>query len=290
MTQNALLSVNRTLLLTLLLCASVTVSAQRSKQGPPREKSFLDTQWWLGIRLGTALTAPNVNTQRYTFSPIDYELADSDKAYEGLGNPGLLVGLDIIFYHRGFSLGIQPAYKQLKYVYTQSQNWLRSDESVALNNSFTVNQELHLMELPLMLKYDLIQFGKVRPFLQGGIQYSVVMDADRSAAVMQQDFISDPPQNYSLNDINSSNRNAFQSFYGLIAGLGVNLDYLNIRTTLEVNYQMGMQSVISRDANNLSNELAAYGDAYDELNLNQIYFSTSFVFPLRYIDNTFSPY
>jgi hypothetical protein len=290
MTQKELLFVSRILFLILLAGLSFDLSAQRSRQGPPKEKSFLDTQWWLGIRMGTTLTSPTIGEQSYAFSPIDYDIEDGDKQYESLGNPGLLVGLDIIFYHQGFSVGIQPAYKQLNFGYAQSQTWFNNDQTPALTNRLTVAQELHLLEIPLMLKYDLIQFGKVRPFIQGGVQYSWVMDADRSASLVQQDFISTPPQNYAVDDIRSSNRNAFQSYYGWVGGLGVNLDYLNIRTIMELNYQMGMQPVTATDANEQINQLAGIGDAYDELSLDQLYLSVSFVFPLRYIDNTFNPY
>lgn len=290
MTPRELLSASSALALIVLLGISTELTAQRRKQGPPQEKSFLDTQWWLGIRVGTTLTGPTADVQQFAFSPIDYDIEDEDKQYESLGNPGLLIGLDIIFYHKGFSIGIQPAYKQLNYGYSTNHSWLSSDQSPVLTHRLTVAQELHLMEFPLMLKYDLIQFGKVRPFVQGGIQYSWIMDADRSAMVVQQDFISAPPQNFVMDEIRSSNRNAFQSYYGWIGGLGVNLDYLNIRTIFEVNYQLGMQSVTSPDANEQSNQLSGIGDAYDELSLDQLYFSMSFVFPLRYIDNTFSPY
>ena len=141
-----------------------------------------------------------------------------------------------------------------------------------------------------MVKYDLIKSGKVRPFVQAGWQYSFLLDASKEASITQRDFITDPPQTYSGGQVNFGNGHAFTNYSGAIGGVGVNLDYLNIRTVVEITYQKGLSPVTSKSDPFAENQLVSLGDAQDQIKLNQLSFSVSFIFPLRFIDNTFSPY
>lgn len=278
------------LLIFILFFASSALHAQRP--GPKKTastKSFLDTQWWLGIRSGVTLAKPDVLSRYYAFSPINYTADENDKEFSGFSEPGVMAGLDIIFYHKGFSLGFHPTYKSLKYGYEQSQTWTSNDVD-ALETIVTAMQTVQYFEVPFMVKYDLIKSGKIRPFVQAGWQYSFLLGANKEANITQRDFITDPPQQFSGGQVSFGNENAFTNFTGAIGGLGVNLDYLNIRTVVEIIYQQGLSPITSKTDPFAENELVALGDAQDQLSLNQLSISVSFIFPLRFIDNTFSPY
>ena len=270
--------------------ASSSLMAQRT--GPKKTastKSFLDTQWWLGLRSGITLAQPNVLDRYYAFSPINYTADENDKTFTGFSEPGIMAGLDIIFYHKGFSIGMHPSFKSLRYGYAQSQTWT-SNGADALETTINAKQTVQYVEVPFMVKYDLIKSGKIRPFVQAGWQYSFLLGARKEADITQRDFITDPPQQFGGGSVNFSNDQAFTNFTGVLGGVGVNLDYLNIRTVVEIIYQQGLSPITSKMDPFSENQLVALGDAQDQISLNQLSFSVSFIFPLRFIDNTFSPY
>lgn len=291
MTRKDLSSVSKILLtLTFIVVLSASATGQRGPKKPPGSKSFLDTQWWLGIRAGSTFAHPVVGQVFSSFSPINYQLSDREKAYESWGNPGLMAGIDIIFYHKGFSIGLQPNYKKLQYGYSQLQMWNQSDGTPALTTMITIHQDIHYLEAPLMVKYDVIQSGKVRPFVQVGWQQSFLLDAQQEATMRQTDYTTATTQSYTDGSFRFGNKPSFRHFSGFLGGMGVNLDYFNIRTIVEANYQMGLNPITAKRLPYQENELVSLGVAQDELTLQQINISVSFVFPLRYIDNTFSPY
>ena len=291
MIQNVLSSGNRLIFVGLLLCCSLSVDAQRKPPSrAPGTSSFLDTQWWLGIKAGTVMAQAVIEGRQYVFSPINYESQSRDKDYQTWGSPGLMTGIDIIFYHKGFSIGLQPVYKKLQFHYQMNQEWLQPDATTALISTLDVTQSLHYLEVPFLIKYDVLQSGKVRPFVQVGWQQSFLLDAQKDATLNYSDFASDPTQNYQSGQFSIGNERSFQHFSSAIGGLGVNLDYLNIRTILEASYHVGLNPISASKNPYDENELVSLGDVQDEVSLRQISLSVSFVFPLRYIDRTFSPY
>ena len=114
----------RTFMLMLVLLTGVaTVSqAQRSSRKKPAfagdnpfnrpQNDFLDTQWWLGLKGGVVLTQPNLWESQHVFAPIDYGASRNASTYDEYNTVGLLLGIDITFYHKGFSVGIQPNYQR----------------------------------------------------------------------------------------------------------------------------------------------------------------------------------
>ena len=291
MTPNVSSSGNRFILL--IITALLVSSGLHAQRTGPRKtastKSFLDTQWWLGIRSGMTFAKPVVLARYYGFSPINYTADENDKEFSSFSEPGVMAGLDIIFYHKGFSIGFHPSFKSLKYGYEQRQTWTSNDVD-ALETIIAAKQTVQYVEVPFMVKYDVIRSGKIRPFVQAGWQYSFLIDASKDASITQRDFITDPPQQFSGGQVNFGNKTSFTNYTGAIGGIGVNLDYLNIRTVVEIIYQQGLSPVTSKSDPFMENELAAFGDAQDKVSLNQLSFSVSFIFPLRFIDNTFSPY
>lgn len=151
--------------------------------------------------------------------------------------------------------------------------------------TYNVEQRLDLIELPLLIKYDIIQRGKIRPFVMAGGFYSLIISAQKDVDISQVDFSSGIPLASSGGIATLGVKDAFQNFSGLSGGVGVNLDYWNIRTVFEVNYKHGLTSATK--PNEQQNELASLGEVNDELFLRDINISLSFVFPFRFIDQQF---
>lgn len=229
---------------------------------------------------------PETNTSG--FSPINYSSDSLMKSYSDFALPGGHMGLEMNFYHRGFSASFQPAFKRSRYSYTNSFEWLGEQSSNRFETNYKIEQKLDLIELPLMLKGDLIRKGKIRPFLMFGGFYTLITSAQKDVAISQIDYSSGSALQSDAGNFSLGTKDAFQNFYGIAGGAGVNLDYWNIRTVFEVAYQKSLSSATR--PNFSQNELASLGETNDQVNLRDISISLSFVFPFRFIDQQFKAY
>ncbi|HCX22853.1 MAG: hypothetical protein CMB80_29720 [Flammeovirgaceae bacterium] len=271
----------------LLLLTNISV-AQRKP--PSSFENFLNTQWWLGLRFGINYTQPSVQDEYYIFSPLDYDAENLVKDYGVFNLPGGQAGLDLSFYHRGISIGLQPTFKIMRYNYSNSFEWVGVGGTDRLETQVDVEQVLQVIEVPLTVKYEILKRGKIRPFALLGGQQSLLINAQKKAKVEHTDYLGDVPQTYSGGDFNIGNTNRMKSFAGVLGGIGTSLDYANIRTVIEITYLYGLTSVTSNGNPFSENELVGIGDVNDKLRINNLNAAISFVFPLRYIDKTFQPY
>ncbi|GAB4243513.1 MAG: hypothetical protein Tsb0034_21410 [Ekhidna sp.] len=276
--------VSRQLLLLILIGGSLSAAAQRKPDKNPLE-SFLDTQFWLGLKMGVNYTQAFPETSFNGFSPIDY-LADSvSKSYDDFSLPGGHMGLEMNFYHRGFSISFQPTYKRSRYRYNNALAWEGTQSANRFETNYEITQKLDLVELPLAVKYDIIQSGKIRPFVMVGGFHSLIASAQKDVKISQTDYSSGTPLTSEPGTTSIGVKDSFQSFSGIMGGIGANLDYWNIRTVFEVGYKRSLTSATRPNVR--QNELASLGETNDELFLRDISVSLSFVFPFRFIDQQF---
>lgn len=285
MTRNALLSGSKVLFFILLICSTTLSVAQKRKSGPPGFKSFLDTQWWLGLRFGVNFTDPIPGDQYSSFSPINYDEETLKKNYNSYSLPGGQAGIDITFFHKGFSFALQPTFKIIRYEYINQFQWF--DDTGQLGAELGVEQKVEAVEVPFIIKYDVLKGNKIRPFLLLGMQYSFIVGAQKQAKLTYTETLQSTQQEYVGGDFTLGNKDELTNFYGALGGIGASFDYWNIRTVLEATYLRGFSSVTSQENPFQENELSSVGDVNDELKINNINISLSFVFPLRYIDKTF---
>ncbi len=272
------------LVLILLLVSGVGFSQRRRPPANPLE-NFLKTQFWLGLKLGINYTQASPDDRNTGFSPIDYSADSLRKSYDDFVLPGAHVGLEMNFYHRGFSASFQPAFKRSRFKYNSMLEWTGVAENSTFQVTYNVEQRMDLIELPLIFKYDIVQRGKIRPFAMLGGFYSLVISAQKDVSLDQVDFSSGTPLGSSGGIATLGVKDAFQNFSGLSGGIGVNLDYWNIRTVFEINYKHSLTSATR--PNEQQNELASLGETNDELLLRDINISLGFVFPFRFIDQQF---
>lgn len=271
----------------LILLLSGSLMAQKKPAANPLE-SFLDTQFWLGLRMGINYTQAFPETRNTGFSPIDYSADSLQKSYDDFALPGAHMGLEMNFYHRGFSALFQPAYKRSRYKYNSLLEWRGESSGNRFETRYDVEQRLDVIELPLMIKYDIIRKGKIRPFVMVGGFHSFIASAQKDVKITQIDYSSGSPLQSSGGTSTLGVKDAFKGFTGVSGGAGVNLDYWNIRTVFEVNYKRSLTS--ATQPNIQQNELASLGETNDEIFLRDISVSLSFVFPFRFIDQQFKAY
>lgn len=261
--------------------------AQKKPDKNPLE-SFLDTQFWLGLKIGMNYTQAFPNVRNTGFSPIDYNADSLQKSYDDFALPGAHMGLEMNFYHKGFSASFQPAYKRSRYKYNSALEWRGEQANNRFETRYDVEQRLDLIELPLMIKYDVIRSGKIRPFVMVGGYHSLILSAQKEVKITQTDYSSGSPLQSSGGTTTLGVKDAFKNFWGVAGGAGVNLDYWNIRTVFEVSYKRSLTS--ATQPNEQQNELASLGETNDEIFLRDINVSLSFVFPFRFIDQQFKAY
>ncbi|MEO9870018.1 outer membrane beta-barrel protein [Ekhidna sp.] len=264
------------------------VLAQKKPRSKNPLESFLDTQFWLGLKMGVNYTQAFPETRNTGFSPIDYSADSLQKSYDDFALPGAHMGLEMNFYHRGFSASFQPAYKRSRYKYNSALEWIGEQSANRFETRYDVEQRLDLIELPLMIKYDVIQSGKIRPFVMVGGFHTLVISAQKDVKITQTDYSSGNPLTSSGGTTTLGVKDAFKNFSGVSGGIGVNLDYWNIRTVFEINYKHSLTS--ATQPNIQQNELASLGETNDEIFLRDFSVSLGFVFPFRFIDQQFKAY
>ena len=270
----------------LMLMASVLMAQKKPDKNPL--ESFLDTQFWLGITMGMNYTQAFPETRNTGFSPIDYNADSLQKSYGDFTLPGAHVGLEMNFYHKGFSASFQPAYKRSRYKYNSMLAWRGVTSGNRFETRYDIEQRLDVLELPLMIKYDVIRSGKIRPFVMVGGFHTRILSAQKEVEITQIDYSSGNPLTSDGGSTSLGVKDAFKPFSGVAGGVGVNLDYWNIRTVFEVNYKHSLTSVTQPNAQ--QNELSSLGETNDEILLRDINISLSFVFPFRFIDQQFKAY
>lgn len=289
MIRNVSLSASRLLIaLVLFLVTAQLASAQRGKV-PDYYESFLNTQFWLGLRIGLNYTDPIIKNTYTSFNSLDDVNETYEKTYSVFENPGGQAGLQMALYHKGFSMELSPTFKIVRYAYSSDINWRGNAVSGVddFSSRYDINQSINLIEVPLMLKYDVLKSGKIRPFIMGGLQYSFLIDARKNTEITHTDYSGGSARSYNGGSISLGVKEQFKNFYGVIGGAGASFDYSNIRTIIELSYLYALSPVT--DTNNLynENELTSLGEVNDELQLNNINIAISFVFPFRYIDSSF---
>ena len=272
-------------ILTLLLCTHATI-AQRNK-APDYFQSFLNTQFWLGLRFGINYTNPIPSESFTTFHSLDDIDEVYEKTYNSFDKPGGQAGLHISLYHKGFSFEVLPTFKIERYSYFSELSWTGNDVTDDFETRYDLTQTLNVIEIPLVLKYDILRSGEIRPFVQAGLQYSMIIDARKNAKVTHTEFSTGEARDFNGGEFSLGVRESFKNFYGAVGGVGASFDFSNVRTIVEFSYLYALSPVTNTNNRFEENELVSLGEVNDKLGLNNINAAISLVFPFRYLDKTF---
>jgi hypothetical protein len=280
------------LLLCLVLAAS-GVFAQKKKappsmkgKGTPQEK-FLNKQFWLGFRAGVNLTDP-IPTARYSvITPTNYDLSQNDKIYQRLNSIGQQATLEVTFYYKGISVSAQPTYRTSRFIYSNAYAWDNPESAgQRLNLRFEQEQQLDHADLPLLLKYEFTQ-NTLRPYIQAGVYYSILVNATKSVTVSGTDNASGGVNTFSNEPVVVGAKDLFTNNWGLIGGAGLNYNLGNVRIVFDVSYHMGMSNIANVNNRFANDRLSGIGDAQDDLKVNNLQVSLGCLFPLRFLSNSF---
>jgi hypothetical protein len=274
----------------ILLCFSFfdSVAQRRKKPSTPASQAqeFLNTQWWLGIRGGTNFTETTLIANFSGLNPINYSSENLEKEYESFVNPAFHIGLDVTFYHKGFSIMSFPTFFRNNINYSSALAWSGDTERDQYETSYNVQQSITFLELPVAVKYDIIG-EKIRPFVMAGAFYSFAFDANKEVQIFETDYASGQPVQFERANIKLNNKEEIKNNWGVLAGVGVSFDFWNIRSIIDVQYRHSFQSIVNSNTRFDENTFSSFGEVQDDYSLQNYSASLSFVFPLRFIDSQF---
>lgn len=283
---------SRVLLLTLTFFLFVSafdgLAQRRKKPSTPASQAqeFLNTQWWLGIRGGANFSQTTLIKSYSGLNPINYSNENLEKEYENFANPAFHIGLDVTFYHKGFSVMSFPTFFRNNINYSSELSWLGNSERDQYKTSYNVKQSITFLELPLAVKYDIIG-NKIRPFVMAGAFYSIAFDANKEVQIFETDYASGQPVEFERANIKLNNKEEIKNNWGVLGGVGVSFDFWNIRSIIDIQYRHSFQSIVNSETRFSESTFSSFGEVQDDYSLQNYSASLSFVFPLRYIDSQF---
>lgn len=253
-----------------------------------QEQKFLEKQWWLGLKAGTNLTSASVLARYSSVVPTNYDYELGYKSYESFNKLGSQAALEISFYFKRFSLGLQPTYQHSRLVYSNSFLWADEENG---NNTLQLNyeseQQMDYAVIPLLAKFDLTT-TKLRPYVQAGMFVAFTVNANKSLTISGVDQASGGINEFTNEPIIVGAKDLFApSYWGMIGGAGLNYHQGNIKLNLDVLYQYGMTNAAAEENRYSNGMLTSVGDTMDDLTLNNIVISIGCLFPLRFLGDGF---
>lgn len=281
---------------TFFFCLTITISqaqqkttrakankAYTSRKGKKDDK-FLDTQWWLGFRGGVNLTEAEPGNRFSAFSPINYSAEDNRKTYSSFEGLAGQAGIEITFYHKGFSFSLQPNYRRQRFSYSNDLLWEDDNNaSSRLELRYDQDHQLDYIEIPFYVKYDLTK-TTLRPFIQVGAYYATLVSANKSLEVSGADFASGGIGPFENEKVIIGAEDLFlDSSVGVTGGVGVSYDVLNVRIIFDATYRYGLNNVTDVQNRFSENQLTGIGDALDDIELRNVSVNLGLLFPLRFL-------
>lgn len=286
----------RLLPLLALLIISSTLYAQSQRKPPAgfkkkvkqQQNSFLDKQWWIGLKIGPNLTKATPETRYSVLTPTNYALPITDKKYDGFKKLGSQATLEITFNYKGIGFSFQPTYRLSRFTYTNEFMW-DNPENAAEMLELKYDHELRVdyADLPLIVKYD-ITGNTLRPYVQGGIFYSMLVNANKTVEISGTDFASGGTNALSSEPVIVGAKDLFhKSYWGLMAGAGLHYNLGNVRLVFDASYRIGMSNVTDTKNRFSNDRLSGIGDALDDMKTDNIVLSIGCLFPMRFLSTSF---
>ncbi|MCB0492735.1 MAG: PorT family protein [Cyclobacteriaceae bacterium] len=286
----------RLLLLTafIIICSTIYAQSQRKppagfkKKAKQQQNSFLDKQWWIGLKVGPNLTKASPETRYSVLTPTNYALPLTDKRYDGFKKLGSQATLEITFDYKGIGFSFQPTYRLSRFTYTNEFMW-DNPENAAEMLQLKYDHELKLdyADLPFIVKYD-ITGNTLRPYIQGGVFYSMLINANKTVEISGTDFASGGTNELSSEPVIVGAKDLFhKSYWGLMAGAGLHYNLGNVRLVFDASYRIGMSNVTDTKNRFSNDRLSGIGDALDDMKINNIVLSIGCLFPMRFLSTSF---
>jgi hypothetical protein len=276
----------------LLVSIAIGVQAQGKKRtasfNANKQKAnanqFIEQQWWLGFKAGINVAQADP-LKRYTIlTPTNYSSSLVEKKYDAFREIGIQTTVEISYYYKGFYFSTQPSYISSTFSYSNQLQWVNAANSnEQLTQTYKQTQKVEYADLPFIIKYD-ITGSKLRPFVQVGIFYSLLLNAVKTVEVSSVDQATGGTN--TLTDIRGV-KDMFSNYWGLMGGVGASYQLGNVRLVLDASYRQSMSNMVNPENRFSANGFSSIGVVEDDLNLKNITISAGVLFPMRYLSSSF---
>lgn len=283
-------------LLVIFFLTSCVVYSQSQRKPPAsfkrkakeQKNSFLDKQWWIGLKIGPNLTKANPDARYSILTPTNYAQVLTDKKYNGFSQLGSLATLEITFNYKGIGFSFQPTYRLSRFTYTNDFVWDNPENPAEM---FQVNyaheHKVDYADLPFIITYDFTA-NQLKPYLQAGIFYSVLVNANKSVEITGTDFASGGTNEFTNAPIIVGAKDLFyKGYWGVLVGTGLHYNLGNVRLVLDMSYRIGMSNVTNTENRFSNDRLSGIGDALDDMKTDNMVISIGCLFPMRFLSTSF---
>jgi|WetSurMetagenome_2_1015567.scaffolds.fasta_scaffold05487_2 hypothetical protein len=227
--------------------------------------SSKDGRFMVGLKGGLTFAQPLVFQKFNILSPLDNTISQSGiKRYKPFfQNIGYQYAFTALYQiNSSIDIRFEPAFTTYVYKYSSAYFWESTGtNSERIDMSIRHQQSLKYIEFPLTLRF-LYGSGNARPFIQGGIFYSYLLNAIKS-------FKREESYTNSLgvSTLNSESENGdasplyIKSRYGINAGIGIDYDLTSVHLTFDINLNIGINSVTNQAARYSAQQFS--GGLYD---------------------------
>ncbi|MBN8575634.1 MAG: outer membrane beta-barrel protein [Cytophagales bacterium] len=280
--------------LLLLICVSISSWGQFKKKPMAslpkpnnQQTKFLEKQWWLGFKAGTNLAEASLVKAYTVMAPTNYSTELNYKRYDSFVKTGSQATLEATFYYKGISFSAQPTYRHTRFTYFNTFRWTNSEDiSQTLELRYDQEQKIDYADFPLFIKYDMLR-NKLRPYVQIGIIYSLLINANKAVTISGTDYASGGVNKFTQPGLIVGAKDLFENYWSLAGGLGLDYNLGNVRIVLEASYLKGMSNITNTKNRFGNDRLSGIADVQDDIKLNSIMISAGVLFPMRFLSSNF---
>jgi hypothetical protein len=180
---------------------------------------------------------------------------------------------------------MHPSYVSYRFEYSNSFGCYAIENSAKqVNTEYQFQTRLQYVEVPLMVKYELLQ-GKFKPYLQAGGYYGFLTDALKNVKITAVDQASGGDSEINVTELSVGTEERTKRMnYGLALGVGFTQNVGNARLGLEVNYHHGLENLDNGALKYSDNQLlTGTYDVPDDYAMQNINVVLQIIIPLKFI-------
>ncbi len=280
----------------LLACCFTLLSsvcfAQNYRKGA--KSSFSSSQWYFGLQLGTNYSQALPITSFSEFSYHPATVADTEKKYlKRFDNAEKHIGLTTTFSpFRQINLSLSGVYYNYSYGYDTDFSW--QDEETPTHNldlTFQHTHRLTYLEFPLMVQYNFFPDRRIKPHVQLGFFYGILLEGSKSVSESGIDYASGGTVTFQEPAFSTFITPLYRKYHmGYLYGGGLTYRAGTLTMRLDINHKTGLSN-ITNDETRFSGtrHILGFGNVQDDLKIKNLEISLSLLFPLKFLSKDFKP-
>ncbi len=256
--------------------------------------AFGASQWYVGLQMGANFSNPHPIVSYSEFSVNSLDGGGIEKQYhKRFKNSGKQIGLKTAFSpFRSVNVSLSGLYFDYAYGYTNTFGWQDQESPEnALELNYDHEHHITYLEFPLVARYYLVPKGKIKPHVQAGFYYGLMLNAHKEVTESGIDRASGGQVAFSQPAYATFITPLYvKSQMGYLLGGGLTYRVGTLNMTLDVHHKKGLNSITNtKNRYSETRQILGFGNVQDDLKLNNLEISFSLMFPLKFLTKDFKP-